>query len=84
MKYQVHFVNNKKDIQGKELVFIKLNPETAPEEKLLKENTDNETIELYYHDAIEKELPDYALLAIVDESGYPYQAIAKVQSVKGM
>lgn len=64
---------------------VELVPETLEEQKLLKENKDSETIEIYYHSAVSRELgPDASLLRVVDQSRWPKSAIVAVAFSKGL
>ena len=67
-----------------DIALVKLHPENAYEKKLLDENTDQETIELYYQSAVSDKLPSYVLLEVVDASLWPYAAQVKVQKVVGI
>lgn len=79
MKKQTDFVG-----QTKNLLHIKLTPETDAELNLLEKNDDNDTIEVYYHMAIMGKLgKNYSLLKVVDQSQWPYAAQVLVQETKG-
>lgn len=89
MHYFVDFITSR----SSNLVSIGLRSENPQEEALLKENSDQETIEGYYHQAIEEKLKDYVLLQVYldgEEIGIkgginpPYRVIGKVQKVTGL
>ncbi len=70
--------------QNPDIVFVKLHPETENEKKLLDENIDTETIELYYHNVVQEKLPNYVLLAVTDNSQWPYAAELSVKKIGGL
>jgi hypothetical protein len=78
MNYIVHFYNNPS------LAYVKLVPENEAEKKLLSDNIEQESIELYFHNAIQKKLPEYVLLEVVVADDWPYAADIRVQKVKGI
>lgn len=82
MKYFVDFATLRP--QNPDIAQVKLHPENANEKKLLDENADQETIELYYHAAVSDKLPGYVLLEVIDTSLWPYAAQLKVQRVGGI
>ena len=80
MKYFVDYATAKDDT----LVYIKLHPETASDREVLNSG-DNDTIALYYQDAIDKKLgPDHSLLSVVDYSQWPNAAQVRVQRTVGL
>jgi len=63
---------------------VKLTPESDHEKTLLKDNVETDTIELYYHKAVEDKLPGYVLLQVMDQSEWPYAAMVRVQKIVGI
>ena len=82
MKNHRMFIDTIRKSGQSELMRISLTPETDAEKNLLKENKDTETIELYYHQAVE-EIKDgeYVLLSVEDMSHWPNAALVNVQKV---
>ena len=80
MKYFVDYANAV-DVS---LVYIKVHPETESDREVLSSG-DNDTIALYYQDAIDKKLgSDYRLLGVVDDSQWPNAAQVRVQRIRGL
>ena len=66
---------------------IKLTPETEEEKRLLNENVDKDTIEMYYHQAVQevgRENEEYVLLEVVDTTQWPMAAQVNIQRVDGL
>ena len=82
MKTFLDFLTTKP--QNPDIVFVKLHPETENEKKLLEENTDTETIELYYQNAVQEKLTGYVLLRVIDNSQWPYAAQLSVKKIGGI
>jgi hypothetical protein len=82
MKSFLHFSTTRP--QNPDIVFIKLQAESDNEKKLLDDNKDLETIELYYYNAVEEKLPDYVVLGIIDMSLWPHAAELSVQKIIGI
>ena len=81
MKRQSEFASE----SAKNLLNIKLTPETDSERELLEKNIDNDTIQVYYHMAIMEKLgKNFSLLKVVDQSQWPYAAQVLVQETKGL
>jgi hypothetical protein len=70
--------------QNPDIVFIKLQAESDNEKKLLDDNKDLETIELYYHNAVQEKLPGYVVLKVIDMSLWPHAAELSVQKIIGI
>lgn len=65
--------------------YIKLTPETEAERELLERNDDEDSIRIFYDMAILEALgKDYVLLAVVNQSQWPYAAQVTVQRVMGL
>jgi len=82
MKKQVDFSTTKP--QNPDIALVKLTPETDHEKQLLDDNTDADTIELYYHQAINEKLPGYVLLSVVRGELWPYAADVNLQKLVGL
>ncbi len=67
--------------QNPDVVLVKLHPESENETKLLDENIDTETIELYYQKAVQEKLPNHALLSVIDKSQWPYAATLSIRKI---
>jgi hypothetical protein len=70
--------------QNPYLVFVRLHPESAHDKKLLDENRDLETIELYYHSTVNEKLPGYVVMKIIKGGLWPHLADLIVQKVIGI
>lgn len=82
MKNHLHFSTTKP--QDPDVVQITLHPENENEKRLLDENKDTETIELYYHAAVSEKLPSHVLLKVIDQSQWPYSAQVSVKKIGGI
>ncbi|HRK55674.1 MAG TPA: hypothetical protein PK185_17290 [Cyclobacteriaceae bacterium] len=82
MKTFLHFSTSRP--QNPDIVFVKLHPENENERKLLDESNDIDTIELYYHIAVQEKLPGYVVLRIIDMSLWPHAAELSVQKIIGI